>query len=91
MYSPQKFTGELTGTGNDITVTLGTKPLYIKVVNATSLTEYEYIEGVTKKLHYDGTKTVMTSGIVIKADDYSFTIPAAENAANDAITYFVIG
>lgn len=91
MYSPQKFTGELTGTGNDIRVTLGTKPLYIKVMNLTSLTDYGYIEGETMKMHYDGTTTVISTGVILKADDYGFTIPASENSANDSIVYFVIG
>jgi len=91
MYSPQKFTGKVTGTASDIYISIGTKPIYVKVLNATALNEYEYIEGETRKLHYDSTNGAsMSAGVIITVDERGFTIPAAENAAGDEIYYFVL-
>lgn len=87
MYTPQTAVGSLTGTGSDLTVVTGFKPNLIEVINVTKNTKISFVYG--KSIVING--TAITAGDVITVDDNSFTIPAAQAAASDEITFVAIG
>jgi hypothetical protein len=88
--------------GDPIVLNVGFKALKVRAINRTTLTEYEYFDGMrgttvlTAPFAYKtlaaGTKTRETSaaeGFVI--DDRTVAFPTAMNAANEIIDYVIEG
>lgn len=83
-------TGSFTGGGAEVDVELGFTPRYIKFVNVTDRTVFEFIEGMaattTLKTVAAGTVTAdTTSALVVDAN--GFTISAAAAVDAKAITW----
>jgi hypothetical protein len=77
-------TGSFTGAGAEVDVELGFTPRYIKIMNMTDATTYEFCEGMadtqTMKTVTGGAMTVDTNSIIVP-DAQGFVV-AAGGAAN---------
>lgn len=87
-------TGSFTGDGTIATLTLGFKPRYFKLVNATDVVVYEKFEGMVAansiKTVAAGTTTNDASAITLDAAG-TVTIPAAINISAKALSWIAIG
>ena len=88
MYTPQKATGTVTGTGSDITVEVGFQPDYVLVSNETQVTRLEYVGNKASKITNAPAFSHVTT---LTVSSTGFTIAAAEQAAADVIYYMAIG
>lgn len=83
-------TGSFTGAGAIVDVDLGFVPRYIKFVNVTDRTIFEYMEGMaattTLKAVAAGTLTADTTSALVVTDN-GFTISAAAAVSAKACTW----
>lgn len=97
MYTPQKAIGTFSGTAADLTVTLGFKPVSVKLINITAGASLEHIEGMADGSGFKiiggtaPTAAYVASGCVTLTDN-GFTLGTdAFNGNGETIFYVAIG
>jgi hypothetical protein len=84
-------TGSITSDGTAITVTLGFKPRWVKVVNSTDAIIWEKIEGMAAansvKTVTAGTTTIDTGSAILINTDGTITISSTAAGTSKAISW----
>lgn len=87
--------GSFTGDGGITTITLGFKPRYVKVFNATGVIVWEKFEGMaantTIKTVTAGTTTTDTTSAILINTDGTISISAAASVNAQLISWVAIG
>lgn len=83
--------GKATGDGTALSVTLGFRPKYVMIYNATDATKWEYLDGLAAtqsiKTVTAGTMTTDTTS-AITITDTGFATTAALNASGKALVWY---
>lgn len=85
-------TGSATSDGNAISVTLGFKPRWVKVINETDAIVWEKLEGMSatktlKLLAHDTAQVVVDTSTALSIGDSGFTISATAAGTSKALAW----